>query len=299
MVQILGSEVYSPAAGVKEMTEKMLEQRLTECGIPFSPDLPGKLLKYHELLLEWNAKMDLTAVTEEADMIDRHYVDSLMALTIPELIPQGASLIDVGTGAGFPGLPLALARADLRVTLMDAQQKRLNFLQAVLDALNVENVTLVHARAEDGARRKEHRECYDVAVARAVAPLPVLAEYLLPYVKVGGKAVCWKGPAVQDELGAGKKAAFLLGGKLAEPIPVAIPGQEWQHLLLPIAKQTKPHDSIREKPARRASRRSVKPTRRDRRIYPMTKRPSAGTKSCRTILLASQRVFVLYCFCIQ
>ena len=219
MVQILGGEVYSPAAGVKEMTEEMLEQRLTECGIPFSPDLPGKLLKYHELLLEWNAKMDLTAVTEEADMIDRHYVDSLMALTIPELIPQGASLIDVGTGAGFPGLPLALARADLRVTLMDAQQKRLNFLQAVLDALNVQNVTLVHARA--------------------VAPLPVLAEYLLPYVKVGGKAVCWKGPAVQDELGAGKKAAFLLGGKLAEPIPVAIPGQEWQHLLLPIAKQTK------------------------------------------------------------
>ena len=109
----------------------------------------------------------------------------------------------------------------------------------VLDALNVQNVTLVHARAEDGARMKEHRECYDVAVARAVAPLPVLAEYLLPYVKVGGKAVCWKGPAVQDELGAGKKAAFLLGGKLAEPIPVAIPGQEWQHLLLPIAKQTK------------------------------------------------------------
>ena len=235
MVQILGSEVYSPAAGVKEMTEEMLEQRLTECGIPFSPDLPGKLLKYHELLLEWNAKMDLTAVTEEADMIDRHYVDSLMALTIPELIPQGASLIDVGTGAGFPGLPLALARADLRVTLMDAQQKRLNFLQAVLDALDVQNVTLVHARAEDGARMKEHRECYDVAVARAVAPLPV----------------------------------------------------------------QKPHDSIREKPARRASRRSVKPTRRDRRIYPMTKRPSAGAKSCRTILLALRRVFVLYCFCIQ
>ena len=166
------------------------------------------------------------------------------------------------------------------MTLMDAQQKRLNFLQAVLDALNVQNVTLVHARAEDGARMKEQRECYDVAVARAVAPLPVLAEYLLPYVKVGGKAVCWKGPAVQDELGAGKKAAFLLGGKLAEPIPVAIPGQEWQQ-------------------ARRVSRRSVKPTRRDRRIYPMTKRPSAGAKSCRTILLASQRVFVLYCFCIQ
>ena len=151
-MQILGGEVYSPAAGVKEMTEEMLEQRLTECGIPFSPDLPGKLLKYHELLLEWNAKMDLTAVTEEADMIDRHYVDSLMALTIPELIPQGASLIDVGTGAGFPGLPLALARADLRVTLMDAQQKRLNFLQAVLDALNV-GMLMMNRSPEDAVEK--------------------------------------------------------------------------------------------------------------------------------------------------
>ena len=215
-------------------------------------------------------------------MIDRHYVDSLMALTIPELIPQGASLIDVGTGAGFPGLPLALARADLRVTLMDAQQKRLNFLQAVLDALDVQNVTLVHARAEDGARMKEHRECYDVAVARAVAPMPVLAEYLLPYVKVGGKAVCWKGPAVQDELGRS-----LFRGRNGSICSCRLPSRQ------------KPHDSIREKPARRASHRSVKPTRRDRRIYPMTKRPSAGAKSCRTILLASQRVFALYCFCIQ
>ena len=167
MVQILGGEVYSPAAGVKEMTEEMLEQRLTECGIPFSPDLPGKLLKYHELLLEWNAKMDLTAVTEEADMIDRHYVDSLMALTIPELIPQGASLIDVGTGAGFPGLPLALARADLRVTLMDAQQKRLNFLQAVLDALDVREREKKRAVCERFAQALELFYQHDFYLARS------------------------------------------------------------------------------------------------------------------------------------
>ena len=236
MVQILGSEVYSPAAGVKEMTEEMLEQRLTECGIPFSPDLPGKLLKYHELLLEWNAKMDLTAVTEEADMIDRHYVDSLMALTIPELIPQGASLIDVGTGAGSPGLPLALARADLRVTLMDAQQKRLNFLQAVLDALDVQNVTLVHARAEDGARRKEHRECYDVAVARAVAPLPVLAEYLLPYVKVGGRFVSYKSGKLNEELAAAQKAIHVLGGEAKEPVYFQLTGTEDERSFVCIEK---------------------------------------------------------------
>lgn len=221
------------------MTTEQLSARLDACGIPHSPDLPEKLLTYHTLLLDWNTRMDLTAVTDEADMIDRHYMDSLMALTIPGLIPEGASLIDIGTGAGFPGLPLALARPDLRITLMDAQQKRLNFLQAVLDALHLTNVTLVHARAEDGARTKEHREAYDLAVARAVAPLPVLLEYLLPYVKVGGQAVCWKGPAVQDEMASGKKAAFLLGGKLLDPIPVQIPGQDWQHLLVPISKQTK------------------------------------------------------------
>ena len=296
MVQILGSEVYSPAAGVKEMTEEMLEQRLTECGIPFSPDLPGKLLKYHELLLEWNAKMDLTAVTEEADMIDRHYVDSLMALTIPELIPQGASLIDVGTGAGFPGLPLALARADLRVTLMDAQQKRLNFLQAVLDALDVQNVTLVHARAEDGARMKEHRECYDVAVARAVAPLPVLAEYLLPYV---GKPSAGRALLCRMNSARGKRRRFCWAESWQNRFQSPFRGRNGSICFCRLPSRQKPHDSIREKPARRASRRSVKPTRRDRRIYPMTKRPSAGAKSCRTILLASQRVFVLYCFCIQ
>lgn len=221
------------------MTRDMLADRLTACGIPFDDKTPEKLLTYHALLLEWNAKMDLTAVTDEADMIDRHYIDSLMALTFPGLIPEKATLIDVGTGAGFPGLPLALARPDLRVTLMDAQQKRLNFLQAVIDALHLSNVTLVHARAEDGARSPAHRERYDLAVARAVAPLPVLAEYLLPYVTIGGQAICWKGPAVQEEMAAGKKAAFLLGGKLLEPLSVTIPGQSWQHLLLPIRKQTK------------------------------------------------------------
>ena len=133
------------------MTTEMLSARLTECGIPHDAELPAKLLRYHELLLDWNTRMDLTAVTDEAEMIDKHYVDSLSALAVPGLIPQTGSLIDVGTGAGFPGLPLALACPGLKVTLMDAQQKRLNFLQAVIDDLGVRNVTLVHARAEDGA----------------------------------------------------------------------------------------------------------------------------------------------------
>ncbi len=221
------------------MTEQALSARLTACGIPHAQDLPGKLLKYHEMLLDWNTRMDLTAVTDEAEMIDRHYVDSLSALAIPGLIPTTGTLIDVGTGAGFPGLPLALACPQLRVTLMDAQQKRLNFLQAVIDELDVRNVTLVHARAEDGAQFPHLREKFDVAVARAVASLAVLSEYLLPYVRVGGKAVCWKGPALAEEMQQGRRAAFLLGGKVEEPVPVAFPDREWQHLLLPIRKTAK------------------------------------------------------------
>ena len=221
------------------MTTEMLSARLRECGIPHDEALPGKLLRYHALLMDWNTRMDLTAVTDEDEMIDKHYVDSLSALAIPGLIPQTGSLIDVGTGAGFPGLPLALACPNLKVTLMDAQQKRLNFLQAVIDDLGVRNVTLVHARAEDGAQFPNHREKYDLAVARAVASLAVLSEYLLPFVRVGGKAVCWKGPALQEEMQQGRRAAFLLGGRVEEPVNVTIPGRDWQHMLLPVSKTAK------------------------------------------------------------
>ena len=220
------------------MTSNDLAARLTACGIPFDPELPEKLLRYHALLMDWNTRMDLTAVTDEAEMMDRHYVDSLMALRFG-LIPRKGRIIDVGTGAGFPGMPLALACPDVQVTLMDAQQKRLTFLQAVIDELQLRNVTLVHSRAEDGAHLPLHREQYDLAVARAVAPLAVLAEYLLPYVRVGGSALCWKGPALQEKMQQGRRAAHLLGGKVEEPISCEFPGRAWQHLLLPIQKKEK------------------------------------------------------------
>ena len=122
---------------------------------------------------------------------------------------------------------------------MDAQQKRLNFLQAVMDELHVENVTLRHTRAEDGARDPALREQFDVAVARAVAPLAVLGEYLLPYVRVGGCALCWKGPALEDELEQGRRAAHLLGGRVEDAIPCSFPGRSWEHRLLPIRKMEK------------------------------------------------------------
>lgn len=221
------------------MTTEILAARLQACGIPTAADVPAQLLRYHELLLDWNTRMDLTAVTEEIEMIDRHYIDSLMVLTVPGLLNTSGSLIDVGTGAGFPGLPLAIACPSMQVTLLDSLQKRLTFLQAVIDELQLTNVTLVHARAEDGARLPRLREQFDTAVARAVASTPVLSEYLLPYVKVGGQAILWKGPALTDEMDAGRRACHLLGGKAQEPIAYDIPGRDWQHMLLPVKKTVK------------------------------------------------------------
>ena len=217
------------------MTNESIKNRLMENEIPFTPDLPEKLRVYMELLTEWNAKMDLTAVLDEDETLDKHFIDSLTILKTG-LTENVKTMIDVGTGAGFPGLVIALACPEIRVTLLDAQMKRLKFLEAVVEALHVTNVRITHDRAEDGARKPELRERFDLAVARAVAPLNVLCEYLLPYVKVGGKAVCWKGPALTDEILQGEKAASILGGKVGEKIPCPIPGRDWEHNLLAVNK---------------------------------------------------------------
>ena len=218
------------------MDANTITARLAACGIPADGALAQRLAVYMDLLAEWNKVMDLTAVTDEAETLDRHFVDSLMALTVPGLIPTSGLLADVGTGAGFPGLPLAMACPDLRVTLIDAQRKRLDFLQAVTEATGTRNVTLVHARAEDAGHDPALRQRFDCVAARAVAPLAVLSEYLLPFAKTGGLALCWKGPALADELEAGKRAARILGGRVEAEIPVSLPGRDWGHVLLPIRK---------------------------------------------------------------
>ncbi len=194
------------------------------------------MARYHALLLEWNEKIDLTNV-DEPDMAERHYLDSLLPLSVDGLFPDGARVIDVGSGAGFPGMPIAIARRDLRVTLMDAQRKRCDFLNAVREALPLENVTVVHMRAEDAGHAPGLREAYDLALARAVAPLCVLAEYLLPLVRVGGRAVCWKGPAVLTELDAAKTACTLLGGALGVRTRLDLPGRE--HYIQVLEKREK------------------------------------------------------------
>ena len=170
-----------------------------------------KLDIYAQMLVEWNQKMNLTAITAPEEMVLKHFVDSLTPLP---LLPRGEiSLIDVGTGAAFPGVPLAVVRGDIRLTLLDSLQKRLSFLKELCTRLDVK-ADLVHARAEDGGHMPQLREAFDVATARAVAALPVLCEYCLPFVKTGGLMVAMKGPDGETEAAASAKAIPTLGGKV-------------------------------------------------------------------------------------
>lgn len=217
------------------MRAERISERLEANGIPFAPELPERIRIYLDLLQEWNGRMDLTAVEGEEDLLDRHFLDSLTVLKT-DLLAGAERIIDVGTGAGFPGMAIALAKPGIRVVLLDSQRKRLSFLQAVADATGAGNIEIIHARAEDGARRADLRERFDAACARAVAPLNVLSELLLPYVRVGGKMLCWKGPAVEEEMESGRRAAFLLGGTLQPAIPCPLAGRDWDHRILPVLK---------------------------------------------------------------
>ncbi len=177
---------------------------------------------YHRLLTERNREMDLTNVPEE-EMTLRHYADCLLPLRLG-LVPFEGMAVDVGSGAGFPGLPLAIASPNLQITLLESKGKRCDFLKEAVASLGLPNVRVLPGRAEDAAVPPE-RERYDLAFARAVAPLNVLAEYLLPFLRLGGRALCWKGPAVRDELTAAEAAVNELGGELGELKDIGIPGR--------------------------------------------------------------------------
>ncbi len=182
-------------------------------GVAVSAELADKLEIYAGLLVEWNEKMNLTAITDPTGIAVKHFADSLLAAP---LLPEGAfRLIDVGTGAGFPGVPLALLRPDCRLTLLDSLNKRLIFLETLCKELALP-AELIHARAEEGGKRPALREQFDVATARAVAALPVLCEYCLPFVKVGGRFIALKGPDSEREQEAAAKAVTLLGGEVAQ-----------------------------------------------------------------------------------
>ena len=164
-----------------------------------------------KLLLEWNEKINLTAITEKDDIILKHFVDSL---TILKYVDESDKIIDIGTGAGFPGIPIKIMNEETNITLLDSLNKRINFLNIVINELKLDNIVAIHGRAEELARNKAHREKYDVAVSRAVANLSTLTEYMLPFIKVGGKCICMKGANVKEEIDKAKNAIKKLGGQI-------------------------------------------------------------------------------------
>ncbi|MBR5560126.1 MAG: 16S rRNA (guanine(527)-N(7))-methyltransferase RsmG [Clostridia bacterium] len=213
------------------MNRERLTSGLEMMGVAFDQTAIERFEAFHAILDEYNQKMDLTAVLDEDERVDRHDLDSAAPLAKGLLLPE-SKVIDVGTGAGFPGMPLLILRPDLKMTFLDALNKRILFLEDALKRLGLTATTL-HARAEDAARMPDHREMYDAAVSRAVASAAVLQELTLPFVKTGGTAIAWKGPGVQDEMVAAKRAAFVLGGTVRGVENAPVPRRDdWAHCLL-------------------------------------------------------------------
>ena len=213
------------------MNKERLISGLEMMGVDFDQTAIERFEAFHAILDEYNAKMDLTAVLDEDERVDRHDLDSAAPLKQGLLMPK-AKVIDVGTGAGFPGMPLLILRPDLEMTFLDALNKRILFLEDALKRLGLKATTL-HARAEDAARMADHREMYDAAVSRAVASSATLMELTLPFVKTGGLSISWKGPGVMEEMTAAKRSAFVLGGTVRGVVPAPVPRRDdWAHVLL-------------------------------------------------------------------
>lgn len=209
-----------------------MKEILTEYGIFTDNAACERLQRYCGMLVEKNKVMDLTNVPEE-EIPEKHFVDSLLPLRFG-LIPEKGSLADVGTGAGFPGMPIAIMNPQLSVTLIDAQEKRCAFLREVKEELELRNVTVLHLRAEDAGKNKTLRASFDVCTARAVAPLNVLEEYLIPLLRKGGCALCWKGPGVKEELPAAIRASRILNAVTEDPMLMPMRGM--QHFIVRVMK---------------------------------------------------------------
>lgn len=220
----------------KEQFFNKISNQANQINIQLTDKQKEQFYLYMNLLLEWNDKINLTAIVEEEDIIKKHFID---CLTICKYIEKDASIIDVGTGAGFPGIPIKIAKPDCKMVLLDSINKRLNFLNDVTEKNKLDNIETVHFRAEEAGKNKKYREKFDIATSRAVAPLNVLVEYLLPLVKIGGKCICMKGSNAKEEIENSKKAINLLGGEIEKIEEFYLPDTDMARTIIIINKNSK------------------------------------------------------------
>ena len=218
----------------REEFKKNFEKYLVKLQIELNEEQIGKFYDYMNLLIEWNEKINLTAITEPKEIIIKHFVDSL---TISKNIKAGAQVIDVGTGAGFPGIPLKIYRDDIEIVLLDSLNKRINFLNDVIEKISLTKISTVHGRAEELGHNKKYREKFDVSTSRAVANMATLSEYLIPFVKINGIVIMMKGSEVKQEIEESKKAINILGGSVTNTEEFNLPNTEIKRNIILIKKE--------------------------------------------------------------
>ena len=196
----------------------------------------AQFLRYYEMLIEWNGFMNLTSITEFDEVMKKHFIDSISLIKAYD-VTKNASVIDIGTGAGFPGMALKIAYPNLRITLLDSLNKRIKFLEEVITELELSDIETIHGRAEDYAKPDKLRESFDLCVSRAVANLSTLSEYCIPYVKVGGKFISYKSEKIEKEIVAAEKAINILGGKIIEQKEFLLPNSDIYRNLVVIKKK--------------------------------------------------------------
>ena len=222
-----------------EMFEKLMNEGLEGLSLTLSEKQKEQFYQYYELLIEWNKVMNLTAITELDEVVTKHFVDSLLLIkVIPNLDQTAYKCIDVGTGAGFPGIPLKIAFPNLEMTLLDSLNKRVGFLNEVINTLGLEKIQAVHGRAEDYGRNPIYREQYDLCVSRAVANMSTLSEYCIPFVAKGGHFVPYKSGKVEEEVKQASSAVKKLGGEMGEVMTHILPGTDVERTFIPVKKMT-------------------------------------------------------------